>query len=260
MFQDAHLRTIAKLVGIAAIVALLAYTYYAYVTAQNVDNFPVSITVDGKGEVFAKPDVATFNFAVVAKEVDAQTAQSSAARAMDAIVAYLKEKGVDEKDIKTTGYYLNPRYEYPQIRCTEWSCPPQGEPTLIGYELNQSIDVKVRKTDDAGMLIAGVGELGATNVGGLAFTIDDEDRLKAEAREAAIVDAKAKAEKLAETLGVRIVRMSGYWEDEGMMPYYGGMGGVAMDMAMTKEASIPAVLPEGENTVTSVVHITYEIK
>jgi len=227
---------------------------------KNINNFPVSITVDGKGEIFAKPDIATFSFSVIAKEGDAETAQSSAARTMDAIVAYLKEKGVDEKDIKTTGYYLNPRYEYPQIRCTEWSCPPQGEPTLIGYEVNQSIDVKVRKTEDAGMLIAGVGEQGATNVGGLNFTLDDEESLKAEARKAAIDDARAQAEELTKKLGVRIVRMSGYWEDQGMMPYYGGMGGgVAMDMAMTKEAA-PAVLPEGENTITSVVHITYEVR
>jgi uncharacterized protein YggE len=263
MFQDAHIRTIAKFVGLAAIIALLAYTYFAFVQARNVNNFPVSITVDGKGEVFAKPDVATFSFSVIAKEVDAQTAQANAAKSMDAIYAYLKEKGVEEKDIKTTGYYLNPRYEYPQIRCTEWSCPPQGEPTLIGYEVNQSVDVKVRKTEDAGMLIAGVGEQGATNVGGLNFTIDDEESLKAQARDEAIADAKVKAEELAKKLGVRIVRMNGYWEDQGVMPYYGGGGGYGMDMAMSKEsmeAAIPAVLPTGENTITTMVHITYEVK
>ncbi len=260
MFQDAHIRIVAKLVGVAAIIALLTFAYYAFVQARQVTDFPLSITVDGTGEVFAKPDIATFSFTVQAKEADAVGAQNSASIRMDGIVAYLKEKGVDEKDIKTTGYYLNPRLEYPDMRCTEWGCPPQGEPKLIGYEVSQSVDVKVRKTTDAGMLIAGVGEKGATNVGGLSFTIDDKDSFKNEARETAIADAQEKAKVLADKLGVRIVRMSGYWEDEGMSPMY-AYGGMEMDMAMSKEESYaPAVVPTGENTITSTVHITYEVR
>jgi uncharacterized protein YggE len=259
MFQDAHIRIVAKLVGIAAIIALLAYTYFAYVQARNIDHMPMSITIDGKGEVFAKPDIATFSFSVISKEADAVTAQSRAGEDMNKINEYLKGKGIEEKDIKTTGYYLNPRYEYPETVCTQWGCPPAGEPKLIGYEVSHSVDVKVRKTDDAGMLIAGVGELGATNVGGLNFTIDDEEKYKAEAREIAIADAKAKAQVLADELGVRIVRMNGYWEDQGMMPYYGMGGGAVMDMAMSKEANIVPQIPTGENTITSMVHITYEI-
>ncbi len=260
MFQDAHMRMIAKIAGVAAIVALVAYTYFAFTQARQIDNYPVSITVDGKGEIFAKPDVATFNFTVLAKEADASAAQASAATTMDAIVEYLTGKGVDEKDIKTTGFYMNPRYEYPETRCFDGYCPPQGEPKMIGFEVTQSVDVKVRNTADAGMLIAGVGENGATNVGGLSFTIDDEESLKSQAREVAIADAQVKAKELAEKLGVRIVRMTGYWEDQGAMPYYGGGGGFGMDMAMSKEAAVPAVLPEGENTITSNVHITYEIE
>lgn len=259
MFQDSTIRKTGVLVGVAAIIALLAYTYFAFTQARNIAHMPVSITVDGKGEIFAKPDVATFNFSVNSKEVDAATAQASAATRVNAIVDYLKSKGIDEKDIKTTGYYLNPRYEYPQVRCTEWNCPPAGEPTLVGYEVSQSIDVKVRKTEDAGMLIAGAGELGATNVGGLSFTIDDEDTLKGDARTAAIADAKAKADVLAEQLGVRIVRMNGYWEDQSGGPVYGYGGDMAMNASFTKEQSVPQV-PTGENTITSMVHITYEVR
>lgn len=261
MFQDAHVRMIAKLVGAAAIIALLAYTYYAFVQARQVTDYPVTINVTGKGEVFAKPDVASFTFNVNAKEADAVGAQNMAAKIMGDITSYLSENGVEEKDIKTTDYSLNPRYEYPETRCFDGYCPPQGEPKLIGYEVNQSVTVKVRETGDAGKLISGVGENGATNVGSITFTIDDEEKLKDDARDAAIKDAEARAKVLAKNLGVRLVRMTGYWEDEGVMPYYEGMGGgVAMDMAMTKEAALPAELPLGENTITSRVNITYEVK
>jgi len=259
MFQDSTIRKTGVLVGVAAIIALLAYTYFAFTQARNISHMPVSITVDGKGEIFAKPDIATFNFSVNSKEADAAAAQTAAATNVNAIMEYLKSKGIDDKDIKNTGYNLNPRYEYPQVRCTEWDCPPAGEPKLVGYEVTQSIDVKVRETKDAGMLIAGVGELGATNVGGLNFTIDDEDSLKSEARALAIKDAEAKRDVLVKELGVRVVRMNGYWEDQGMTPMYNGFGGMAMDSAMVKEQSVPQV-PVGENTITSMVHITYEVK
>lgn len=260
MFQDSQVRTIAKLVGAAAIIALLAYTYYAFVQARQVTNFPVSISVTGTGEVFAKPDIASFSFTVNTKEVDAVAAQNSATRIMDAIDAYLGANGVEDKDIKTTGYSLSPRYEYPETRCMDGYCPPQGEPKLIGYEVNQSVTVKVRNPNDAGKLVAGVGEQGAMNVGGIDFTIDDEDALKADARKAAIEDAEAKAKVLAEELGVRLGRMTNYYEDGGVMPYYSAMGGATMDMAMSKESAVPANIPMGENTITSVVNISYEIR
>jgi len=259
MFQDSTIRKVAIFVGAAAVIALLAYTYFAITQARNISKMPVSITVDGKGEIFAKPDVATFNFTVNAKEDDAVTAQSSATSRINAILDYLKSKGIEEKDIRTTGYYLNPRYEYPDVRCTEWGCPPTSDPKLVGYEVSQSIDVKVRNTNDAGMLIAGVGEQGATNVSGLNFTIDDEDALKADARKAAIDDAKAKAKLLADELGVRIVRMNGYWEDQGGYPPVYGYGGDMMNAGMMKEQSVSQV-PTGENTITSMVHITYEVR
>jgi uncharacterized protein len=260
MFQDGQIRTIAKLVGVAAIIALLSYTYYAFVQARQVTNFPVSISVDGSGEVFAKPDVASFTFTVQTKEADAVAAQNAATKIMDAITAYLTSKGVEERDVRTTGYSLNPRYEYPESRCIDGYCPSQGEPKLIGYGVDQSVTVKVRKTEDAGMLIAGIGEQGAMNVGGLMFVIDDEDALKAQAREKAVADAQAKAEALAEKLNVKIIRMTGYWENAGPMPYDGYAGGVAMDMAMTKEMAVPANIPMGENTITATVNISYEVR
>ncbi|HEX4799237.1 MAG TPA: SIMPL domain-containing protein [Candidatus Paceibacterota bacterium] len=245
------------------VLALGAYTYYTIKQSKYVYSGPVTIQVVGKGEVFAKPDVATFSFTVDAKESDATTAQNKVSETMEAILAYLKEKGIDEKDVKTSYYNLNPRYEYPQTTCTQWGCPPQvGEPTLIGYEVSQSVSVKVRDTAKAGEVVSGIGEKGALNVSGLSFTIDDEDTLMAQAREKAISDAQEKAQKLAGNLGTRIVRMTGYWEDQGYpMPY--GVGGDDMSGKVAMMESVPArpaELPMGENTITATVNISYEVR
>ncbi len=263
MFQESYMRKIAAVVGVMVIVALAAYSYYTIKQSNYIYSGPVTISVVGKGEVFAKPDIATFSFSVDAKEVDAVTAQNKASETMDAILTYLKEAGVEDKDIKTSYYNLNPRYEYPQVVCTQWSCPPAGEPKLVGYEVSQSVSVKVRDTNKSGELVSGVGSKGAQNVSSLSFTIDDEDTLMEKARELAIIDAQEQAKILAKNLGKRLGRMTGYWEEQGgyPMPYY-GMGGESMvksesaDMAVSRAAEIPT----GENTITAKVNISYEVR
>lgn len=253
------MRKIAALVGIAAIVALGAYTYSAIKNADYMTEMPVSISVTGEGEVVAVPDIAQISFSVTAKESTAGEAIAKSAEGVNAIVKYLKDNGVEEKDIKTQSYNLNPRYEYPDTRCSEWGCPPQGEPKLIGYEVTQTVGVKVRDLSKVGMFISGLGELGVTNVNGPSFTIDDDSTLKADARKQAIEDAREKAAALAEQLGVRIVRMTGYWEEQNYPMPYGMGGGEGMVAAYDMKAAVPD-MPAGENTISARVNVTYEIR
>jgi uncharacterized protein YggE len=261
MFQESYMRKIVALVGVMAVLALLAYTYSTIKQTKYMYSGPTTVSVTGVGEVFATPDIATFSFTIEAKELDAVAAQNKSGETMNAVLAYLKETGVEEKDIKTEYYNLTPQYEYPQTICTQWSCPPAGEPKLIGYQVSQSVSVKVRDTAKAGELVSGVGSKGAMNVSGLSFTIDDEEKLMAEAREKAIVNAKEQAEALAKNLDARIVRMNGYWEEQGGYPTpYGIGGGMDMMKAESDAMSRPAELPTGENTITARVNISYEIK
>jgi uncharacterized protein len=263
MFQDTHTRRVFVLFGIAAILALLTYSYTALTEMKYLFSGPTVISVEGTGEVFATPDVATFSFSVESKEKDSTTAQNKVAEIMDAIQAYLSEAGVEDKDIKTTSFDLSPRYEYPDTTCNEWGyCPPRGEPKLIGYTVSQSVTVKVRDIERAGDILSSIGDKGALNVSSLTFTIDDEDALLAEAREKAIKDAREKAEVLATNLDSRIVRMNGYWEENNGYPMPYGKGGDMMmfDSAIAESAPSAAVLPMGENTFTVKVNISYEIK
>lgn len=254
------MRKIAATIGVMAIIALAAYTYHTLKSARYIYSGPTSITVTGEGEVFATPNVASFSFTVNARETEATAAQNKASETMAAVLAYLEEAGVEEKDVKTDYYNLSPRYEYPQTVCTVYGCPPAQEGRLIGYEVSQSVTVKVRDTEKAGEIISQVGSKGAQNVSSISFTIDDEDALMDEARQKAIENAKKKAEMLADSLGARIVRMNGYWEESPSPYYYGKGGGVAMDMAVSAVAPRAAELPLGESTITSRVNISYEIR
>lgn len=257
---DKRLKALVFLVLILAVVALGSYSYFTLKQSKYIFGGPTTISVSGKGEVMAKPDLATFSFSVIAEDKDATKAQSMSAESMNKILAFIKEKGVEEKDIKTSDYSLTPKYRWEQAVCVnQWNCPP-GKQIDDGFTVNQTVTVKVRKTEIAGDLLSGVGENGGTNVSGLSFTIDDEEKLKDQARELAIKDAKEQAEKLAKSLGVRIVRMSGYSEENGgyPMPMYDmKMSSVA---GMAREAAIAPDIPTGENKITSNVVLYYEIK
>jgi uncharacterized protein YggE len=220
-----------------------------------------TITVEGDGETVAIPDIGEFTFSVVEKASTVAAAQDSAAKKLNAAIAYLKGQGVDEKDVKTVNYSVGPVYEWQQTACAMGTPCPGGKSVLTGYEVRQSVSVKVRDTKRAGELLTGVGSTGATELSGLTFTVDNDDELQASAREEAIGKAKEKAEVLASQLGVKLVRIVNFNENGGgyPTPMYSrdgyGMGGV-----MATESKVAPSIPTGENKITSHVTITYEIR
>ncbi len=219
-----------------------------------------TITVSGSSEVFAIPDRATFSVTVRDDADTVATAQDEATKKINAIMEYLRDEGVEESDIKTINYSVNPKYEYTQAACTNFSCPPSNQ-VLVGFEVWQTLEVKVVDPKKAGELLTGVGNEGASEVSGLSFTIEDEDSLRDEAREMAIAEASEKAETLAQQLGVNIVRVVGFYEDSNgnPMPYY-AKGGIAMDMAQEASVRSAPELPAGESKIISNVSLTYEIR
>lgn len=219
-----------------------------------------TISVSGYGEAVAVPDIATFSFSVVSEESTVASAQANATAKANATLAYLKEAGVQERDIQTSDYSVNPQYDYVQRACVNGFCPG-GQQVLRGYQVRQTTTVKVRDTDKAGELLGGVGEKGATEVSGLQFTFDEPGEVEGEAREEAIADAKDKANELAKQLGVSIVRVVSFNESGSGMPapYTYGRGGMEAAQAVDSKTAVPEI-STGQNKVTSNVSITYEIR
>jgi len=230
-----------------------------------------TISVSGHGEIFAAPNIATFSFSVVSDKSTAAAAQADATAKQNAVSAYLKQAGIDAKDIQTSGYSVYPQYEYQNAVCPASApqssggnsaspaiyCPP-GKQTLTGYEARQTTTVKVRDLAKAGDLLVGVGQQGATEVSGLNFTFDDPNAPQAQARDKAIADARAKAEVLAKQLGVSLVRVTSFSENSSGYPRPYALDAQVKSAAGTA-ASAPEISP-GQSSVTDDVSVTYEIR
>lgn len=238
------------------------------------DQYTGTISVSGKGEVIAVPDLITFSFGVTEESPVVTTAQTQATEKMNKIIKFIRDQGVSDKDIKTTNYNIYPRYEY-QTRIAQPVTPigidlpdayyypsNSGKQVLAAYVVTQTVEVRVRKTEDAGKLLTGIGEFGAVDISGLNFSVDKFDDLVEEAREKAISEARDNAKKLASDLGVKLVRITSYYDQGGNTPiYYARAVSSEMGMGGDMQKGAPAPeLPAGENKIISNVTITYEIR
>ncbi|HEY4474344.1 MAG TPA: SIMPL domain-containing protein [Candidatus Paceibacterota bacterium] len=232
-------------VMIVLAVFLIASTNQVLNTATTTN----TVSFSGEGKVVAKPDIAKISLSIVTDALTSKTAQDENSKKSKTVTDYLKKQNIDDKDIKTTGYNIYPQYKYPQYG---------GQPTITGYQVNQSMEIRIRDLDKVSNILDGIVASGTNQVSQLSFEIDNPDALKSEARAKAIADAKSKANELKSQVGISLGKIINFSENTSgyPVPIYmkaeldgrGGMGGGG-----------PSV-PAGENEITVSVTITYQIK
>jgi uncharacterized protein len=217
-----------------------------------------TITVQGTGEATLPPDVAHISFTIQNTEDTVAEAQTATIKETDSALAFIKEQGIEEKDIKTLSYNISPQYAYPNPCGYGMPCPGySGVPKIVGYQVSETVQVKVRDLAKAGDILGGLGKLGVENLNGPSFALDDATAGYNAAREDAIEKAKEQARTIEKQLGVSLGKIVNFSESSGYYSYdkvsY-GMGGRAEAAAPS-----PSIQP-GENTYSASVSITYEIR
>jgi uncharacterized protein YggE len=256
----------SRLFKSAAMLMILTSVYFAVKIVSEVKGYSFigggatasnTISFDGKGEVFAAPDIATISFTLREESAEMKDAQTKVTTKETAVLAFLDKSGIAKKDIKTENYSSYPKYDY-GTPCYSYMMPCRQETKITGYEVSEYISIKVRDLTQAGEIVKGIGAVGVSDMTGPNFAVEKEDSLTEQARQIAIEDAKSKAESLAKDLGVRLVRIVNFSEGGNYAIY-----NYAKDSMMTAgapEAAPAPALPTGQNKITSNVTITYEIR
>lgn len=219
------------------------------------------ININGEGKVATKPDIALFNASIVTEAKKIKDTQDENGRKSEAVTKFLKEKGVEEKDIKTIGYSIYPQYQYyDALPCYVPPCPAPRQPEIISYQVRHTLEIKVRDLNKVDELLEGIVSKGANEVGSVSFTIDEPENVKVEARKKAIENAQEKAEMLAKNLGVGLGKVVTFSESFGGYPVmessarFYGVGGAGMGGGYTSGVQT------GEQEVVANVNITYELR
>lgn len=207
-----------------------------------------TITINGQGDVDAKPDLTTVTLGIITEGDTVEAIQAENTNKMNSIIAMVKSLGIEDADIQTLNFSVNPRYD--------WT---DGERKELGYEISQNIQIQVRDEANTPKILAEAGKLGANQVGGLNFTIDDPTKYEQEARLKAIKDAEMKAKELADELNLTLVRVVSFSESGAGYyptpePYY------AMDMMKAESVMPEPVIEPGSRKVTSYVSVTFEVR
>jgi uncharacterized protein YggE len=167
---------------------------------------------------------------------------------MEKVLASLKASGIEAKDIQTSNFMINPRYQYDQTNVQ----PPK----LVGYDVSNTVTVSVKKLDSLGAVLDKVVSDGSNQVNGVTFALADDETLKDEARKLAVADAERKAKLYADAAHITLGQIMSVSEGNYQPPqpiFYG--------KAVRADAAASAVpIAEGEQTVAIDVGIVWEIK
>jgi hypothetical protein len=179
--------------------------------------------------------------------MDAPTAAAALAAAnkeMQTMLAALKSLGVPDKDIQTRNFSVHPQY-----------ATGNGQaPRVTGYQVVNQVEVRLEDIGKLGPTLDALVSAGANQVNGVNFSLHDSAALLAEARTAAVADARAKAETFAKAAGATLGSIFSIQENGGGGP----RRPVVFAAPMARAASVPVVL--GEETIAADVTIAWEIK
>jgi uncharacterized protein YggE len=205
------------------------------------------ITVSGVGIVKVVPDVLDLSVGSEANAPTATAALTTAGNSANEMVKYLKSKGIDAKDIRTSQVFLSPTWDY-----------SDGTSRITGYQATVSVEVRIRKTDTATALLDGLtGIAGNTlRLRSLAWSVDDPSKALDQAREAAMKDALNRASVLAKAGGVRTGDVLSITESSQSVlpPIYDGPSG---DKGEGASPSVP--FEPGTESITVNVSVIIEL-
>jgi uncharacterized protein YggE len=200
-----------------------------------------TITVTGTASVSRVPDVARISIGIGVTKSTVKLARDAAGRSMSAIIAGIKALGIDEKDIQTVGIDLSPQYSN------------SSTPKIVGYQMNEQLQITVRDLDKAGDVVDTATAKGATQVNGISFDVADPTSAMDDARAAAIAQARTSAQKMASAAGVSLGAVVSISESSVASPgpyYYG---------AAVRDAAALTPIERGSQDVQAIVTVIFEI-
>ena len=155
------------------------------------------VVVTGDALVQSQPDTAIITVAVVTQNLSASEAQAENAAKSDAVVRAVKAAAGAGAEVKTSGYSLQPQYDYRD----------GNAPRITGYLARNSVLVTMGDLPKVGGVIDAATRAGANNIDSLAFTLRRDEQARGQALTGATREAVSKARLIAEALGGRLVRV-----------------------------------------------------
>ncbi|QGZ96396.1 SIMPL domain-containing protein [Terricaulis silvestris] len=231
--------------GVKFAVALLALLALA-ACGQN-----TLLTVHASATTRTAPDLAIVTLGVSARGDTARAAQQAQNTRMETVLAAARAAGVEEQDVQTVGFSLEPQYAYPR----------NAAPRITGYVSRNIVSLRLRNLNAVSGLIDATVAEGANELQGIQFTFQNEEASRNAARAEALQTARARADTYAEVANMRVVRMLAITEPGGVAPPLDAFrrGLLSAPVAVEQSADGAQIRP-GELEAQSAVSVVFELR
>ena len=206
---------------------------------------PRVIQITGHGEVRSPPDLAIVTIGVMTQAATARDALDKNTAAIERVFAGLRAEGIDAKDLQTSNFTINPRYDYAQNNQT---------PRLVGYDVINTVVVSVRKISALGRVLDVAVSDGSNQINGVMFSIADPEPLRDKARQVAVADAERKAKLYADAARLKLGDIMSLSESNFQPPV------PVYTKSVRSEGASAVPIAEGEQLLAVDVNITWELK
>jgi uncharacterized protein YggE len=225
----------------------LALLILAATPAAAAEEAPRRLVVNGTGEASARPDIAVISAGVVVQADTASVALADNTRAMNAMFEQLRAAGLPPEDVQTSQFSVMPLYESRRVD-PETIEPPR----IVGYQVSNQVTARVRDLERLGAILDALVRAGANSIDGPSFDIADPEQLLNPARDAAVADALAKAERYAAAARVKLGEIISIEE--------GGFYAPPRPMMRAEAMAADVPIAPGQTELSASVTITFAIE
>lgn len=208
------------------------------------------LTVHASATTRTAPDLAILTLGVVARGATARVAQDVQSTRMSAVMAAVRAAGVEDSEVQTVGFSLDPQYVY-----------RRGQPARIAaYQSRNIIAIRVRNLAAVSGLIDATVADGANELQGIQFTFQDDEASRDAARAKAVQTARARAEAYAAAADMRVARVLSITEPGGVVPQWGDAAGGLQYRGVAAPQTVNAPISPGELDSQSSVTVVFELR
>jgi uncharacterized protein len=201
-----------------------------------------TISVTGTGRVSVMPDTARATIGVQMQNDDLSQALTNANERMEDVIAALRDEGIPSDQIQTTTFTIQVSRDH-----------EAAESPITGYTVINRVQVSVSPVEDIASVIESAIDAGANDIGGISFTVNDNEELVRQAREEAMNNARQTAEHLAELAGVTLGEPVSIQETSTPQPV-----AQRFDEALAADGAPP--IEPGQQQVSVSVSVSYAIE
>ena len=248
--EDTVLKSTLRTQSLAALTGL-AFALGTVPALADADDPIPQISVSATGTADVAPDMAVIGLTVLRQAETAREALDANTAAMAEVLDAMRAEGIEERDLQTANFNIQPRVVYPE--------PADGvrpAPEIVGYEVSNSLTVRIRDLNRLGTILDQSVTLGVNQGGGIMFTNDDPAAAIDQARTEAMQNAIAKAQTLTEAAGIGLGRILSISEQSNQ-PRPIPMARAETLMAVADAAPVPVAA--GENSYSVHVSVTFEL-